>query len=260
MPLIRNLFFAGWIGFCAVSLMAQTRLLLDLPLMPGWIDGFVFGGTVFGYYFTHPAPHVRWIAWGAGLLGGVSLLFAWEIYRETPWVAFVPFLLWSAYYGFKRPGNSGLRSRPFAKPLSIALTWAWVTVWLPVSPERWAELLLIFLGRASFIFALALAYDLVDLEYDRRHGLRTLTSRLGLERSFALIYKVLIVSGVFVTGNFLLGVYPGDKAAALLFSLLFAAGWMHFVLIKVKNQSLQKPLIDGMIVLQFLMVWATSYL
>ncbi len=255
MRLIRPLFQLFWVACCAVTLMAQTRLLLGLPIALGWLDGFVFGGTVFGYYFTHPNRRYRIVAWVAGVLGGICFLKQLLVSPlGSQLILLAPVLFWLAYYGFQRPGVAGLRGHPFAKPVTIALTWAWVTVLLPTAPTQWPGLLPLLLGRAAFIFALALAYDLNDSDYDLRQGLTTLTRQLGFDRSFALIYKSLALSGLCVCFNLYFHVYGFSKAAGLFVSLGFSAWWLRYLLGKKTWQIWQKPLIDGLMVLQFLLV------
>lgn len=261
MNLLLPFFRLFWVACCALSLMAQTRLLLGLSLSPGWLDGFVFGGTVFGYYFTHPNPWYRNIAWTAGFLGGICFLIpllAAPKLIGTQLIVLTPVLFWLAYYGFQRPGNAGLRSRPFAKPFTVALTWAWVTVLLPTPLTQWTILFFLLLGRASFIFALALAYDLCDGDYDHRHGLKTLTTKLGFDRSIALIYKSLSLAGICVCANLYFNIYDLQKAAGLFVSLGFSVWWLRYLLQKKVWEPWQKNLIDGLMVLQFLLVWLMS--
>jgi hypothetical protein len=258
MSLFYSLFRLFWVAFCALTLMAQTRLLLNLCMTPGWLDGFVFGGTVFGYYWTHPNRWYRNIAWTAGFLGGicflVPLIHAPNLIG-TRMIVLMPVLFWLAYYGFQRPGNTGLRGLLFAKPLTIAITWAWVTVLFPTYYVQLSSLGFLLLGRTAFIFALALAYDLCDTDYDLHHGLSTLTRALGFDRSFSLIYLSLALSGVCIYANFHFHIYDAPKAVALFASLGFSAWWLRYLLRNNAWKVWQKPLIDGLMVLQFMLVW-----
>jgi 4-hydroxybenzoate polyprenyltransferase len=280
MSALSLIFRLVWIGICALSMLAQTRLLLGLSLAPSWLDGFVFGGAVFAYNFTHRDRLRKGAAWLVGVFGGAcfllpllassllpllpllasSLLPLSASSPTIPWqaAALVPAVLWLFYYGLQRPGNAGLRGVPMAKPVVVALAWAWVTVMLPVPMKQWGSVVGVFLGRSLFIFALALAYDLADLEYDRRHKLATLAGKLGFEKTFLLINGALTVATVSSLANYFLKIYGLNLAIGLLASLVFSAWQLRFLLKKTGWQSWQKVLIDGLMPLQFLLIWGAS--
>lgn len=261
---LSRVFNLVWIGLCALSMLAQTRFLLGLPAAPGWFDGFVLGGAVFAYNFTHRDRLRKTTAWLAGMLGVacffMPLLSSPDFSGTLSWqaAAAVPFILWLFYYGLRRPGNAGLRGIPAAKPITVALAWAWVTVMLPVPPERWGDAAIIFFGRAAFIFALALAYDLVDLAYDHWHGLPTLAGKLGFDKTFSLINSALAFAALCAFANFSLKIYDGRLATAMFVSLAFSAWWLRFLLEKTNWHDEQKMLIDALMPLQFLMIWAAN--
>ena len=249
----RTVFKLAWIGVCALTMLVQTRLLLDFSAVPGWLDGFVLGGAMFAYNFTHPDRRLRAGAWMSGLFGGVCLLFSLPM---THWqmAALIPVVLWLLYYGLQRPGTAGLRGIPAAKPVVVALAWAWVTVLLPLPREHWDEAAFIFLGRAAFIFTLALGYDLVDMAYDRQHGLTTLAGKLGFDKTFLLINSALAVAAACCCANYFLKIYGSETAAALLASLAFSAWWLRFLFQKTIWHGWEKVLVDGLMVLQFVLV------
>lgn len=251
MSFLAQLFRLCWIACCALALVAQTRLLLGIPLTFSWLDGFIFGGTVFGYHFAHPVIPYRYLAWGLGIAGGICLWMAGPSDWGARLVLLAPVLCWLAYYGVLGLGAKGLRRHIFAKPLTIALSWAWVTVLLPAPVPFWPKLALLFLGRASFIFALAVAYDLVDLERDQARGFSTLAGRLGFRRAFAVMYWSLGLSALCVGMNGALGVYSPPHATGLFISLAISAWWLQYLLPKKAGGYWQKPLIDGLMVLQF---------
>ncbi|MEO6036763.1 MAG: hypothetical protein ABIQ93_00030 [Saprospiraceae bacterium] len=243
-----KLFHLLWIGGCALALVFQTRLMVGLPVTPGWLDGFVFGSTVFGYYCTHPTRTYRGLAWFLAGGAGVCFLF---LDRDTQWSALGPGLLWGAYYGLRRPGRAGLRTLPAAKPVVIALVWAWVTIWLPAG-----QLLLpIFVARATFVFALALAYDLTDLAYDQRHHLVTLVSRMGERKAYYLIYAALGLATLFIGLDFLLKNIPLAIAVAIWATYLLTALSLRFIIDSTAKVAWQKVAIDALMILQALLVW-----
>src|SRR5690349_1137706 len=126
------LFRMVFIGLCACTMLLQTRLVLGIPLTPGFLDGLVLGGTVWGYFCTTPDGLMRISGWWLGFMAGLCFLF-WLKSGGHLAAGLVPVIAWLAYYGFTRPGNAGLRSWLLAKPLTVAFVWAWVTVFLPVS-------------------------------------------------------------------------------------------------------------------------------
>lgn len=272
MAALRHFFRYGWIGICALSMLAQTRLMLDMSLRPGWLDGFVLGSVLFAYNFTHRDRPRKAVAWLAALVGGCC--FAMPLLASLPsapagsilvllmhsWqgAAVVPAVLWLCYYGLKRPGNAGLRGVPAAKPFVVALVWGWVTVMLPVPTEQWDTVAGILLGRSAFIFALALAFDLVDLDYDRQHGLRTLAARIGIRKTFLLIFSALLLAVCCCCVNLFLGVYAWNMAFALCASLVFSAWWLWILIERTHWAGWQKVLIDALMVGQFLLVWGSG--
>lgn len=256
MKFARILLLSGWIGVCALAMLEQTRLLFGLPPVSAWLLVFVFCGAVFGYNFTYPERWRRGLAWGLGLAGAVCF---WHIPVFARWVTLVPVAVWALYYGFRRPGNAGLRARPVVKPLAIALAWAWVTVLLPLEARHWAAAAVLVAGRAAFVFALALAYDLADLEFDRRHGLPTLAGRLGERKTLQVADAALLFSACCIAANYFLKNYSLAATLALLASLTLTACGLRIALRKLRPPVAQKLLIDGLMVVQFALVWATIY-
>lgn len=250
-------------------MLSQTRFVLGLPLAPGLLDGYVLGSTVFAYGFTHSDRRLKTASWLAGLFGGACYaVSAWALLSAPaqhipeywPLAALLPLLLWLLYYGLQRPGTAGLRGVPAAKPVVVGLTWAIVTVLLPLPEEHWSEASIMFSGRTLFIFALALAYDLSDLAYDRRHGLATLAGKIGAKGTFRLMDTALALAFLCYCTNFFLHVFPLYATAALIASLVFSAWWLRFLLRKSFSTGRQKLLIDALMPLQLLLIWLASFL
>ena len=251
MILVRWFFQSFWIGICAVAMLWQTCLLVGDALPSGWLAGFVFGGTVFGYNFS-ASPARRWPAWGLGLAGAICFLKLPVIQQG---LALAPALIWWLYYDRRRAGRFGLRQFPAIKPVAIALAWTWVTVSLPLPPTQWTGTTALFVGRAAFIFALALAYDLCDQAYDRRHGLMTMVLQLGPRQSLRLIDAALVLSALCVCLNVVLRVYAWPVALALLFSLLIARQVIRYLAPQRQWGDWRKVGVDGLMVVQLVLVW-----
>ena len=260
---LKWIFRLCWIGICALAMLQQTRLLLGMPLQPDWLDGYVLGSTIFAYGFTHPNRRIKGAAWLAGLFGGVCFLWpAVEARHLVSWqmLSVVPLLLWLLYYGMQRPGRAGLRGMPVAKPVVVGLTWATVTVWLPLPPESWADGSFVFIGRALFIGALALAYDLSDLAYDRRRSFTTLAARIGPEKTFRLIDLVLLAAALCYVVNTFLRIFSPAYTLALIASLALSTWWLRYLMRATMRKDWQKILIDALMPIQFLMAAAAEML
>lgn len=242
-----------FIGLCALGLLVQTRLLLHLPLTTPYLDGFVGLGTVFGYYWTHPTRMIRAVAWLCGLAGGIFVLM-WVYRGGDIWLVVIPAVSWLAYYGFQRPGQTGLRANAIAKPITVAFTWAWTTVVLPALATPFTGMVEMAVERAAFIFALALAYDLSDLAYDHKHGLETLVQRFNPKQVFRMIAVFLAVSGVLVIVEYRQGVYSTLATFSLLFSLVLSYACIRWMFAVPKLKPRLKVMIDGLILLQTLLV------
>lgn len=230
----------------------QTHLLLNTPAPSCWLCGFVFSATVFAYNFSAP-PRRRWPAWGFGLLAVFCFLELTIVHQLT---VFLPALIWLLYYDRYRPGHgTGLRDYPALKPIAIALAWAGVTVLLPVPLNEWTGTAPLFVGRAAFIFALALAYDLSDQPYDIRHGLDTLVLKIGPRQTFRLIDAALMLTALCAGTLVWLGVVERKAWIAVCISLLFSALAIRRILTWTGWPGWRKAGIDGLMVVQFILLW-----
>jgi 4-hydroxybenzoate polyprenyltransferase len=242
----------AWTGCCAVALSQQTRLLLGEPLAFGPLEGFVFGGALFAYNIIRRDALPRTLAW---MFGAVGLLCLVLLPYFTQCAAVVPFVVWGLYYGANGLIDLRLRTVPLLKPVTVALVWSWVTVLLPLSSGQWTTAAVLFAGRMAFLFGLSLACDLCDWEIDTRHGLDTLALRLGRARAMRVIDTALVVSAACVLTNYALGYYGISASVALLTSLALAAIGVRLILRFASGRQTQKAFIDGLMFLQFVVVW-----
>lgn len=251
---VRPFFQLFWIGVCAAGMLLQTSLLLDEVLPAPWLAGFVFGATVFGYNFAARGPR-RLVAW---LMGGLGIFCFFNISRVQQVATLAPFVIWLFYYDIRYPGRAGLRKYPAIKPIAIAIAWAWVTVLLPLPHERWTDTPVLFIGRAAFIFALALAYDLCDETYDRRKGFTTLVMQAGPHRAYRLIDAALLLASVCVVLNFLLGIYSLNNTLGLLVSIIAGRQLIRQLTTLIEWGDWRKIAIDALMVLQLGLVWISD--
>ena len=249
--------FNAWTGLCAVALAEQTHLLTGGSPEIGPLEGFVFGGALFAYNIIRRDPLPRFLAWAFGALGLVCLV---QLPRYTQAAAVVPFVAWGLYYGALGFVTIRLRTIAHLKPATVSLVWAWVTVLLPLTSGQWLSAIILFMGRAAFLFALAFACDVCDAPLDAKHGLDTLAVRLRGKSSLRLIDAALALSAGCVTINWLLGNYPAIISATLIVTLILAAASLRLIFTARIGARLQKAAIDSIMLLQFLGVWIVTSL
>lgn len=252
MSITRWFFQLFWIGVCAVALLWQSHYLsFGSPAPSLWLTGFVGAATVFGYNFAGP-PRLRWPARALGWAGAYCF-FQLNLAQQLAVV--LPALIWLLYYDRYHPGQgTGLRRYPALKPIAIALAWAGVTVLLPLPPQQWTGAGPLFVGRAAFIFALALAYDLCDQPVDQKKGLDTLVLALGPRRSQRLIYAALLLASGCAGLELLRGVSSGATTVALIFSLILSGSVIPSITERLNWLGWRKILIDSLMLLQFVFV------
>jgi hypothetical protein len=249
--------FSGlWIGLCALACILDTRLLVGQGLVLQAADCFVFGSIVGGYQVARGSMRhgsLLWlggggVAWGGWHLGGEALLGA--ALAAGCWTAYYGPGTWALLRGRSGTTAFWLRGHPWLKAPTVAAAWACLTVLVPIWGKAdavglwWAE-------RFAFIYALALAYDLFDLEYDRRQGQRTLATRLGSHSLLLLIAFVLLVCGEL--GAFS-GVFLHHFHAFLCplaaFSVIW---WLHAF---PQETTRAKFVIDGLMVAKLVIDWS----
>ncbi len=245
----------GWTGLCAGAMLAQTRLLAPGHLHEGAaLTGYLLCATWFAYNFVSPLRWQRWAGWASGGLAGCFFLL---LHPAVQVAAMGAGALWALYYGLQRPGNAGLRAMPVLKPLVVSFAWAWMTVLLPVQVADWPQAAWMFAERMAFVFALALAYDLHDLEYDRQHGLDTMARRLRFRRTFWLINVALSLSAGCAAGSFFFEKYPLSVLYSLLLSLSFSALWLRWLFQQPHWAAWRKLGVDALMVAQAVGVFSS---
>jgi len=245
-----------WIGCCAVAMLGATRLLTREAVPVGWLDVFVFSATVFGYYFNTPARNRQWFVWSLGLPAFFSYF---QLDFTVKLAALLPALILASYYGWQRPGNAGLRRLLLVKPHAIAFAWSWVTVVLPLVPAHWDQAAFLFAGRAGFIFALALAYDLHDRAFDLEHGLATLANQQNLVQTMRMFDGALAVAAVFAGLDYYIAGVSFAATCARWVSLAASAVLVRYFLKNARLEPWRKMLIDGLMVLQWALIALATY-
>lgn len=235
-PLYPFVFFATWLIYALHRLLSLKRLPKALR-----IQRF----QVIGHYQKH-----IWLYAAVAALGAAWFFF--QLQWKSQLLLLLPALLSFGYVlPFLGKKRRRLRDVHFVKIFLIALVWAVVTAVLPFLESQRAldeRLLLLFLERACFIFAITLPFDIRDLPLDRENGVKTLPAVLGVWPSIYLAWGLLLL-----TAGLCLLLYPPLLQMGLLTSLLISALLIAYAP-KQKQDYYFTALIDGLILLQAFLV------
>jgi 4-hydroxybenzoate polyprenyltransferase len=279
---MRLLIFSNlFIALAAVALTCETFYLLDAPRVLQQESSYglvasIFFATLFVYNLdrlvsvsredaVEVTERHRWIRarkkwlWGVvGLsaLGGLASLAFVPI--DALW-GLVPLGVITLAYSLPVMAREGktlrLKDVPGLKIFLIALVWASVTVVLPalvadvnvIGPD----VVLTFVERVIFIFAITLPFDVRDLERDRLSGIRTLPMKLGPRSTrWLAVGLVLVFVGIVVVHY--------DLALDAATVPLAASGLLTALVLwfsdQVRGELYYVGLLDGMMLLQGVMV------
>ncbi|MDB6172992.1 MAG: hypothetical protein JWL59_2303 [Chthoniobacteraceae bacterium] len=216
-------------GVCAAAQVIETSVQLGLPVN-GWLIVVSFIGTVvfYSYPYTRQTasstdPRVVWYRrhldvvqqlQGWGLLALLALV-VWVVIRHNAAIRRMTILEWIvllavpgvAGFYYKSPGGRviTLRRIGWLKPFVIGFVWAGVVVAYPVLFARLQYgqytpftlfSCLLFVKSLMFIAVLAILFDIKDREDDRRTGLSTVVTLVGLERTLFQVSLPLTMLGI----------------------------------------------------------------
>lgn len=268
-----------FIALCAVGLVFTNQLLAGENMVYDNRTYFVFFSTVFTYSFlkfrrgetsvlTH---HQQWAEEHPQLhrnillisLIGTAAFFA--TLETTAQLYAVVLGGLTALYGFVSlplgDNRVNLRDIGLLKTVFVAVVWSVTTVVIPLGEINLHDsaLLFLLLRRFLFVLALTICFEIKDTEADSRDGIKTLPMYLGVGGTKLLAQFILLVlAGV----NFIqYAVFntPLYDMASVNVSLLISIVAIQ----PVKEET--SPLwyyvvLDGMMALQFLLVYAAHYL
>lgn len=267
-----------WIALAAVSMSLQTQLLLFGELRRDPLFGFIFFATLC-LYAVHRLVGLRKVKpfQEAGRFKVIArfqshiLVYAlvsaaaaaWFFFRLT-WrmqmAAVLPSLIGLGYVLPVIGGSRRLRDLHYIKIFLIAGAWSWITAGLVAASRHWGltlPALVLLLERACFVFAITLPFDIRDLQVDAFTKVETLPARLGIRRTKGLAAAALLLMLALVAWNYRMDVYTLPQALALLLSALLSYALIHFS-DRIRHDYYFTGLIDGMMTLQFLLVFAGS--
>lgn len=262
-----------YVAFCGAALTAATYALIGLPIQIDAATGMVFCCTLVIYNLDrlaepHPGDtaHEQWIGCHRRLLWLITASGAIGAGACALWLS--PAAQWSLVaagavaLGYCLPivGSPGsnkpyyrLKDLPGAKLPLIALVWAYATAGLPMLQAGVAldaQPAGVLIGRLLFIAAVALPFDLPDMQRDRLSGIATLPTQFGVTatRNIALVFA----AGAMVPAL----THPYPQVCALLLS---CAATFALVLALHPGRGVLYFMValDGMLLLQAALLWIT---
>lgn len=254
-----NLFIAA----CALSLAAETFVLLDLPEQSAWYLLLLFCCTLFVYslhYYRktkkpvtgdrlewcrrHPAVLPATLLISAGLIaGGVvrhfDAIFLTEgrlHYSNLAWFILVPLVALAYSHPLVPRSNKALRQIGWLKMGFLSAVWAFTTTWLPVlmlvpgehtyGPAAMAAL---FLHRFFFIAPLSVLFNIRDYEEDKAAGVRTIAVAWGPGKTLQRVKWLSLLTGLLSSAGLaqVFHLYHPAHLAALLMPQLLIFLYFH---------------------------------
>jgi len=153
----------------------------------------------------------------------------------------------------------GLRNIPGLKQFLITLVWTMSTVLLPLMEAQHMHLgtvsmrdtTILMAKRFLFIGALTFPFDIRDLFQDKQSGLKTVPVVIGEKKAY-LFCQVLLAGYIVLLFLFRNNGFNNDFWALTITAVL--AGWLIFKSSWEKNEYYYFFCVDGILILQFLML------
>lgn len=258
-----------YVALCGAALTAATYALLGLPPRFDATAWLVFCCTLMIYNLdrlVEPNPggseHERWVEshrrplWALTLISG----FGATVFTTTLSTAAMVSLLIAGIVAvgyclpvvYLRGRWRRLKALPGAKLMLIALVWTYATAGLPMLNSGVVldgQAIAILLARALFIAAVALPFDLPDMQRDQRSGIATLPILFGVKATRSIALLLIGASTLLSLLN------PWPHAAALLISCACVAGLIT-VLRPDRGVFYFMVALDGMLLVQAGFLWA----
>jgi len=260
-----------YVAFCGAALTAATYLLLGQRARLDAIVALVFFATLFIYNLdrlTEPTPgdsrHERWVKQHRRFLWGLTLGAATACITVTfilpkpvilsllvPGVIALGYCLpvWRSGGQWRR-----LKQVPGMKLLLIAGVWTYATALLPalvsqaLGEPNDLPLWLLLSSRLLFILAVALPFDIPDMQRDHANGITTLPMAVGIDtaRHFAIALTL---------GHLLLAaLHPWPLAAGLLVNGLVMCAVLSAMSPK-RSVLYYAVLLDGLLLSQSALIY-----
>ncbi len=266
-----------WIALGAMAMALQTQLLLSNNIRFTSLISFIFCSTLFLYaihrivgiqkvkgflnmerfaVIASYKSHIIFYAIVAGL-GSAFFFFQleWKIWMYLGIPAFISLGYVLPVFGKQRR----LRDFSHIKIYLIAISWAWITVLLVALEENHAiyewEIIVLFVERTLFVFAITLPFDIRDLKVDQTNAVKTIPMLIGIKRTKVIAYVCLFLCCVLASINSLMIWNHMESGVALFWTYLATAILISYTTDQ-RHDYFYTGLVDGTMVFQFVIVYA----
>lgn len=203
------------------------------------------------------------------LAGAAALIYSSKLGLHT-YLLLAPVIVLALAYSvpvFKKEGQwQRLRDIAFLKIFLISIVVAYVTVILPLYPDQHLrsigklELFLLYIERVFFILAITIPFDIRDVVYDSKKGLKTIPSFFGLKKAKAistlalLLFILVCILHLLFIPRLGLGYFT-----ALVFSAVIA-GWAILKSNSGRSDTFYSLFVEGTMLVQAALIIAVAYL
>lgn len=181
------------------------------------------------------------------LIGCMTLFFF--LSRWQMLIVMVSGIIGFGYNIVVTKNGMSLRKIPFMKAIWISSVWTLLTLVLPISENGIHLGGEVFILRFLFIFILTIPFDIRDLKYDDVI-MRTMPQVLGVKGSI-LFGWILLATCMCLAFS----IFHSELAMIISLSYLFTGITLLFSL-KERKEIFYPMVVDGMIVLQAILVWS----
>ncbi len=188
-----------------------------------------------------------------GIVSSLTFLYVLFAYcsGRTRWL-FLPALAISFFYAVPLLGKKRLRDYGWIKVPLLALTWAWITAFIPLQTVDWppdAEVVLFVSERFFLLMAITLPFEVRDIKVDFEEGVQTLVHRLGVHALRGLATGCALLGMGASMMLFVLHVYTAGLLIALLISWFVVLILIYF-LSRERKAAYFEIGFDGILILQ----------
>lgn len=257
----------------------QTQFIFTQKLEVNWLLGLVFFSTFFIYALHRIIGlskasdflkegryaviqkfknHILLYAVIAFL---ASVFCFFKIDRSIQTALILPAIISLGYILPIYRGKKRLRDFNHIKIFLIAITWGYVTVFLPalISEIELNYLVgIMVIERALFVFAFTLPFDIRDLQVDARNAVQTIPAAIGAAKTIRLAMGLLGIAFLMSVIIWSSGIYTNEVLLAMLLSygstIFFVSQANRF-----HHDYYFTGLLDGTMLIQFILILVSSY-